>query len=80
MVGVRTCTGVSDWFEVDVSIFVVGYGIKNVSFVITKFKGKFTTFKCATLELFGEVEACRCRLKIFNRIGEGLILWIGYEP
>ena len=78
MVGVISCTGVSDWLEVDVSIFVVGYGIKNVSVVITKFKGKFATFKCATLELFGEVEICHRRLKVFNGIGEGLILWIGY--
>ena len=78
MVGVVTCTGVSDWFEVNVSIFVVGCGIKNVTLVITKFESELTTYKCATLELFREVETCRCWLKVFNRIGEGLVLWIGY--
>ena len=79
MVGVVTCTGVSDWFEVNVSIFVVGCGIKNVTLVITKFEGELTTYKCATLELFREVETCRCRLKVFNRISESLVLWIGYR-
>ena len=78
MVSVCPCTGVSDWFEVDVSIFVVGCSVKNVTLVITKFEGELTTFKCSTLELFGEVEICHRRLKVFNRIGEGLILWIGH--
>ena len=78
MVSVITCTSVSDWLEVDVSIFVVSCCIKNVSFVITKFEGEFTTFKCATLELFCEVETCWRWLKVFNRICEGFVLWIGY--
>ena len=67
---IGSCLVVNEWFEGDVTLFVITCGVDNISLVITQLEAELTFFEGSFAKNFIESQNGFCRCSLFNRVIE----------